>query len=136
MNLHKKKKVWMYSLTLVFWGLFYYLLPFAGDDWAWGSSIGLERMKSAFDGYNGRYLGNLLIILITRSVTAKLIVCSITMFVLIFVMSKIFDNISGNNKKLSNYIIAFSSVLILVLPNQIAFGEFQPFQFLVKHSAG
>lgn len=128
MNSQKKKKSWMYSLTIAFWGLFYYFLPFAGDDWAWGSSLGIERMKTAFDGYNGRYLGNLLIILITRSVVAKIVVCSITMFVLILILSKIFDNVLGNNKRSSNYILAFSSVLILVLPNQIAFGELQPFQ--------
>lgn len=121
------KNIILYLFTIVFWGVFYYFLPFAGDDWAWGSSVGIERLSNAFSGYNGRYIGNLLIILITRSVIAKIVICTLTMFLLIFVLSKIFDDLS-NKKSTANYIIAFSSVLILALPNQIAFGELQPFQ--------
>ena len=44
-----------------------YLFPYTGDDWAWGSSIGLERLKIFFAGYNGRYVGNLIVLLLTRS---------------------------------------------------------------------
>ncbi len=128
MNLQKKKNTILYLFTIVFWGIFYYFLPFAGDDWAWGSSIGMDRLKRAFDGYNGRYIGNLLIILITRSVIARVVLCTLFMFLLILVLSKIFDSMSNTEKSTTNYIIAFSSVLILVLPNQIAFGEGQPFQ--------
>lgn len=128
MVLRKNKSIILYLFTVVFFGIFYYFLPFAGDDWAWGSSIGLDRLKNGFDGYNGRYLGNLLIILITRSVIAKVVLCTLIMFLLIFILGKIFDNLSLSNNKTVNYIIAFSSVLILILPNQIAFGEIQPFQ--------
>lgn len=128
MKSQKKKNAILYFLTIIFWGIFYYFLPLAGDDWAWGSSLGIERMKNAFDGYNGRYLGNLLIILITRSVIAKLIVCSLTMFLLILILSKIFDAMSNHDKHTASYLLAFSSVLFLILPNQIAFGELQPFQ--------
>ncbi len=128
MSLQRNKNTILYLFTIAFWGIFYYFLPLAGDDWAWGSALGIERLKNAFDGYNGRYIGNLLIILITRSVIAKVILCSLIMFLLVFVLSKIFDSLSNTEKSTTNYIIAFSSVLILVLPNQIAFGELQPFQ--------
>lgn len=128
MNLKRNKNIVLHLFTIIFFGIFYYFLPFAGDDWAWGSDVGIERLKSAFDGYNGRYAGNLLIILITRSVIAKVIFCTLIMFLLIFVLSKIFDNLSGVKKSTANYIIAFSAVLVLVLPNQIAFGDIQPFQ--------
>lgn len=124
----KKQLSFLYFFTVAFWGVFYYFLPFAGDDWAWGSSVGLDRLSNWFDGYNGRYVGNLLIMLVTRSVVAKLIVCTAVMFLLVFVLSKIFDNVSKVKNSATNYIIAFSSVLLLVLPNQIAFGELQPFQ--------
>lgn len=128
MKTKANKNIILYLLSIVFFGIFYYFLPFAGDDWAWGSDIGIERLQNAFSGYNGRYLGNLLIILITRSVIAKVVFCALMMFLLIFVLSKIFDGLSDNKKSTANYIIAFSSVLILVLPNQIAFGDIQPFQ--------
>ncbi len=128
MNLQKNKNTILYLITVAFWGIFYYFLPFAGDDWAWGCDIGIDRLKNAFDGYNGRYVGNLLIILITRSLAARVVLCTLIMFLLIFVLSKIFDGLSNTKKSPANYTIAFLSVLILVLPNQIAFGELQPFQ--------
>lgn len=128
MYVKKNKDIILYLFTIIFFGIFYYFLPFAGDDWAWGCEIGIERLKNAFDGYNGRYVGNLLIILITRSIIAKVVFCTLTVFLLIFILSKIFDSLYGVKKSTSNYIIAFSSVLILVLPNQIAFGDIQPFQ--------
>ncbi len=128
MNLQRNKKTILYLFTIAFWGIFYYFLPLAGDDWAWGSSLGIDRLKNAFDGYNGRYLGNLLVIIITRSVIARVVLCTLIMFLLVLVLSKILDNLSDTKKSNTNYIIAFSSVLILVLPNQIVFGELQPFQ--------
>lgn len=128
MGLQKKQNAILYLFTIVFWGIFYYFLPFAGDDWAWGSGLGIDRLKNAFDGYNGRYVGNLLIIFITRSKIARVVLCSLIMFFLILVLSKIFNSLSDTDKTTSNYIIAFSSVLVLILPNQIAFGELQPFQ--------
>lgn len=36
------------------------------DDLTWGSSMGLDRLHSWFAGYNGRYVGNLIVILLTR----------------------------------------------------------------------
>lgn len=122
------KKLLLYLSAFVFWCIFYSFLPFAGDDWAWGSELGLQRLNNGFNGYNGRYLGNILIIVITRSVVARVLFCSIIMFLLIFVMSKIFDTVSLDGSSNKNFIIAFSSVLVLVLPNQINFGEIQPFQ--------
>lgn len=36
------------------------------DDLTWGSSVGIDRLRSWFAGYNGRYVGNLIVILLTR----------------------------------------------------------------------
>ena len=90
----RNKRIILYLLTVVLFGVFYYFLPFAGDDWAWGSDIGIDRLKNGFDGYNGRYLGNILIILATRSVIFKVLFCALIMFLLIFILSKIFDIIT------------------------------------------
>lgn len=43
------------------------LFPYTGDDWAWGSSAGLERLHTFFKDYNGRYMGNFLVLVLTRS---------------------------------------------------------------------
>ncbi len=53
-------------LFIFFFGLAY-LFPYTGDDWAWGGSLGMERLHNRFKDYNGRYLGNLLVIALTRS---------------------------------------------------------------------
>lgn len=42
------------------------LFPRSGDDWAWGSSIGIERFNNGFALYNGRYFGNFLVLALTR----------------------------------------------------------------------
>lgn len=54
-------------LLLLFFFALALLFPYTGDDWAWGSQVGLNRLSNFFDNYNGRYAGNLLVILLTRS---------------------------------------------------------------------
>ena len=44
-----------------------YLFPYTGDDWAWGSKIGIDRLNNWFENYNGRYVGNLIVLAMTRS---------------------------------------------------------------------
>ena len=36
------------------------------DDLTWGSSIGIQRLNTLFAGYNGRYVGNIIVIILTR----------------------------------------------------------------------
>ena len=36
------------------------------DDLTWGSSVGLQRLSTWFAGYNGRYTGNVIVIILTR----------------------------------------------------------------------
>lgn len=57
-------------LTAVVFFFFFtvsFMFPYTGDDWAWGSSIGIQRLATWFENYNGRYSGNLLVLLLTRS---------------------------------------------------------------------
>ena len=46
--------------------IIFYFAPYTHDDWAWGSSIGMERLASHFKDYNGRWVGNLVVLLLTR----------------------------------------------------------------------
>ena len=43
------------------------LFPYSGDDWTWGSNTGIERLRIFFSDHNGRYAGNLLVLLLTRN---------------------------------------------------------------------
>ena len=48
--------------------------PYCHDEWKWASPERIELLKRGFAGYNGRYLGNLLALVIVRSRIAKTIV--------------------------------------------------------------
>lgn len=88
------------------------LFPYSGDDWAWGSQLGLERLQSLFEGYNGRYAGNLLVMALTRS---KLLAsCVVGLFLtLACALPKNF----ARGKGLSSY--ALGAVMLLTLPRGV-----------------
>ena len=70
------------SFTLLLFAAFsllFYMFPYSGDDWAWGSQIGVDRLKTWFDNYNGRYLGNLLVMVLTRSKFVNVLLTAISM---------------------------------------------------------
>ncbi len=89
-----------------------YLFPYSGDDWAWGSSIGIDRLNKWFDNYNGRYAGNLLVLALTRSNLLKttVIAMSLTLFC---ILSKLYYK--------SNYfsVLVFGGLLTFLIPKQI-----------------
>lgn len=53
------------------------LFPYSGDDWAWGSQIGIDRLSTWFDNYSGRYLGNIIVLCLTRARWLRNIVMSL-----------------------------------------------------------
>lgn len=77
-----------------------YLFPYSGDDFAWGTKIGLERLNIWFDNYNGRYSGNLLILLLTRSKLLRIAIESVTIFLIIRYMNLLSTKDKKDNKLL------------------------------------
>ena len=76
-NGFKLKNLLIFLLIFAFIAVLSYMTPYTGDDWAWGSRLGIERLQSGFKDYNGRYLGNLLVIALTRSRLLKAAVMSV-----------------------------------------------------------
>lgn len=89
-----------------------YLFPYSGDDWAWGSEIGLERLESGFDGYNGRYLGNLLVLALTRRKFLQTLTVAASTLCLC-VMPAVYCS----SLKIS--LLSFSALLIFLIPKQV-----------------
>lgn len=91
-DLQKKKinKSFIFAslCILAFFTVLSYLFPFSHDDWAWGSHIGLERLSTFFDNYNGRYFGNFLILAISRSRILKTVLMGISYFLTCYVCYK------------------------------------------------
>lgn len=82
--------------------------PYTGDDWAWGSESGIMRLESFFDNYNGRYLGNLLILAISRS---KILAVS-TMAVSYYAVCWLCYKYCGINK---NIVFVFSVMSFFIM---------------------
>lgn len=65
----KEKKTSIFWILLIFFILFsiwQLWVPEALDDWRWGSEVGIMRLRSWFEGYNGRYFGDIVVIVLTR----------------------------------------------------------------------
>lgn len=68
-----------------------WLFPYSGDDWAWGSSIGIKRLSSWFRNYNGRYFGNIIVLLLTRSRVLRAVSITFCILGIIWIIEKLTD---------------------------------------------
>lgn len=101
--------------TAVIWLLFMvliYLAPYSGDDWPWGSEVGDWRLKTWFADYNGRYAGNLLVLLLSRVEALQVLVISLSMLAICF-LPLLFD------KKISVSMLAVCTLLLILMPHSI-----------------
>lgn len=66
-----------------------YLFPYTHDDWPWSGAEGLKRLNNLFDGYNGRWAGNILVMILTRFRIIRAIVIAGTITGIIYFIKKI-----------------------------------------------
>lgn len=103
-----KNRIWIvYGAIFVLLFLLALLFPYSGDDWAWGSQIGLDRLSNWFDNYSGRYFGNLIVLALTRSNLLKAIVMSACLTGIIVLVNKL----TGEQK---NGVFIISAVLVFM----------------------
>lgn len=84
-----------------------WLFPYTGDDWAWGSTIGMERLNKWFDNYNGRYIGNLIVLVLTRSNLLKSLSMSLCLTGILYIFQRLTK---------ANYSFIFGALLLLASP--------------------
>jgi len=89
-----------------------WLFPYTGDDWSWGSSIGLERLNIFFKDYNGRYAGNLLVLALTRSKLLDALVMAAS-FLLVCLLSY------GYTDEKSQASLLLAACLYLLMPKEM-----------------
>lgn len=63
---HRQLEIGFLLVFFVVFASLAFLFPFSGDDWGWGSQVGVDRLQSLFQGLNGRYAGNVAVLLLTR----------------------------------------------------------------------
>lgn len=104
---------WLISAAaLMLFAALAFLFPNTGDDWAWGSIIGEQRLDSWFDNYNGRYAGNLLVMALTRS---KLL--AVAAMAVSFCAACLIPAVYSSSRKPVTLI--FSIILFLIMPKTI-----------------
>lgn len=96
-----------YGIIFVLLFLLCLLFPYSGDDWAWGSQIGIDRLNSWFDNYSGRYFGNLIVLALTRSNLLKSVTMSACLTGIIVIVNKL----TGRQK---NGVFIISTVLLFM----------------------
>lgn len=105
--------LYYYLAIFVFFGFIAYNVPLTGDDWTWGSQVGIDRLHSWFKDYNGRYVGNILEILVTRIDWFRFLVESVVSTLLVLFAANMTE--TKHNKTL----ILLSFFLFIMIPTKV-----------------
>lgn len=112
MNILKNKSKWILILFLVATFILIYFFPYSHDDWDWGSITGCLRFTHFFANFNGRYLGNLLVLLLTRNKLIKTLIVFLSLIFLILLGQKIVNNKNNN-------LIWLMIILLFLMPRKM-----------------
>lgn len=107
-----KSKKALYLFIFITMLVLFYFMPYQGDDWEWGSSFGIENLKNYFRDFNGRYLGNLLIVTMSRFRILRSIITTGSLFLIVFLLKKTF----GFKRDVELYLII---ILLLCMDSMI-----------------
>ncbi|MGG3272400.1 DUF6056 family protein [Priestia aryabhattai] len=102
-----------YILVVIFFGFIAYSVPLTGDDWTWATHIGIDRLNSSFENYNGRYVSNILEIIVTRVEWLRILIATIISTLLVFTTAKITEK---KDRKVS---VLLSFFLFIMIPTKI-----------------
>jgi hypothetical protein len=108
-GLQRFEFVWLGG-TFILLTILAFLFPPSGDDWAWGSQIGIDRLHVLFADYNGRYVANLIVIALTRLPLIAPFVVAATLSAILFLIVQI-----SRNRTAWGY--ALTSALVLAMPH-------------------
>ncbi len=94
-----------FILSIVFIGFIMCCVGYSLDDWAWGASVGEERLSAMFAGYNGRYLGNFLVIIMSKYNIIKILIMTLFTVVTAYSVYRLVDK--------SKFYLYFTALLLL-----------------------
>lgn len=101
------------GIVFLFYLFLAYNTPLTGDDWTWGTDRGLLRLENKFEDYNGRYVSNILEIILTRFDLIRYFFLAAFSTLLVYTIGKL---TSCNHHKIS-YLLSF--IFILLVPSNI-----------------
>lgn len=89
-----------------------FLFPPNGDDWAWGSQVGIARLDTFFENYNGRYAANLVVLALTRLPVLSALIVGAVMAAIVYLIVDI-----SENRNMLGY--SATTALLLLMPNSL-----------------
>ena len=108
----KRFFVLFFTALFAFFCLLSFFMPYTSDDLAWGTEQGMDLLRSGFVNYNGRYLGNLCEIVVTRSHPLRVLGEAFMLTLLVALITALFPR----QKKA---VAPGSALLILLCPREI-----------------
>ncbi|RYG72933.1 hypothetical protein EU245_08295 [Lentibacillus lipolyticus] len=95
--------------VFLFYFFIAYLTPYTGDDWTWGTERGMNRLENHFTDYNGRYLSNMIELIVTRYEWLRYLVMSVFATALVYVIGRVI----GQANRMLYWLLAFLFMLLL-----------------------
>lgn len=111
----RRQRIWRYAAYILF-ALFYFWLaaqiPYTDDDWDWGLPVGIQQLVTA--SLNSRYVGNAIVVLLTRSTVLKTLVMGAAFFLLPLGLSGIFSrHLPPEEESRRTFLFLICNVLLL-----------------------
>ncbi|MCM1272089.1 MAG: hypothetical protein NC225_03210 [Clostridium sp.] len=103
-----KKWAFLIGISAILLFVMFLMAPMRLDDWAWGSQIGIDRLNSKFAGYNGRYVGNMIVLVLLRLPNVIRAVVE-TAFVLFF-LKMIYEILEKNSVAFAFFAVSFACI--------------------------
>lgn len=107
-KIEKNGRYFFYGLIIVYFGWLTWNTPLTGDDWTWQSSLGMDRLHTFFANYNGRYVSNILEIILVRSEWIRIVFHAFVTFGLLYFMTKVTTKKPTKSFFLLAFILVFS----------------------------
>ncbi len=107
-NSLKKSNVFFFVSCFLFYLFISYNTPLTGDDWTWGTERGILRLKSKFVDYNGRYVSNILEIILTRYEYIRYLTVAGLSSLLVYLVGKLTETKLG----IASYLFSFTFFLL------------------------
>ena len=119
------KKNAFYIIFFICFFLFSLLFPYTGDDWVWGTyKLNLETITDlSLDlKLNGRYIGNVLAIILTKNIIIRGLLMSLVMTLLMHII----NSFTGGEKYLSIFLLVCIPACVLkqVIPWSSGFANY------------
>ena len=102
-----------YIIYFVAVSLLAFLFPLSGDDLTWVTSDGMNLLKNSFENYNGRYLGNISAIVLTRLDFLRPFVKGFTLTAILYFIQKFSGNSSRDFVNFSGMLLLFPSMMLI-----------------------